>query len=67
MTTMTVTLLEPDGSRRLINVPSRKREIKSRQIGTSPPPSIWVDEPLPHPDYEFRSVIGDWLAEPKHR
>lgn len=63
MGTMSVTL--DDGTE--IEVPCRQREIKSREIGANPPQSIFVDEPLPHPDYEFRSVIGGVRAIPKRR
>lgn len=50
----------------MIEVPSRKREIRSRQIGSNKP-SIFVDEPLPHPDYDFIAVIGGYRAYPKTR
>ncbi|WP_409019283.1 hypothetical protein [Brevundimonas vesicularis] len=65
MPMMNVTLVEEDGSETLIEVPSRKREIKSREISSSPRPSIWVDEPLSHPDYHFHSVVGGYRAERK--
>ena len=67
MPTMTVTLTEEDGTKSQIEVPSRKREIKSRQISATPAPSVWIEEPLPHAEYEFRAVIGGFLASRKRR
>lgn len=53
----------PDGSIR--EVPSRKREIKSRAIGAHRP-SIFVDEPLFDPDWRFETAIGGkWWATPR--
>lgn len=48
-----------------VEVECRKREIKSRQIGPSRAPSIFIDEPLPHPNYIFRSVVGGYVATPR--
>jgi hypothetical protein len=59
---MKVTL--EDGS--TIEVPSRRREIKSRQIGPRKP-SRFVDEPLPHPDWDFLAILGGYRAYPKER
>lgn len=48
-----------------IEVPSVRREIKSREIGAHQRPSQYIDEPAPHPEYDFTGVIGGWLARPK--
>lgn len=57
MLTMTVPLIENDGSQTMIEVPCTRREIKSRQINP-PGRSQWALEPLPHQDFEFRRVVG---------
>ena len=63
MTTMKVTL--DDGT--TIEVPARRREIKSRQISAQRRPSTHVLEPLPHPDYDFVAVIGGHRANSKEK
>lgn len=56
----------PDGTMR--EMPSRRREIKSREISANPRPSIFIDEPAPHPDYTFTTAIGGhWWAHPRLR
>ena len=49
----------PDGITR--EVPSHRRELKSREIGSSNQ-SAFVDEPTYDPDWRFRSAIGGWVA-----
>lgn len=53
----------PDGSVR--EVPSRRREIKSRSVG-GVHPSIFVNEPLFDPHWRFETAIGGkWWATPR--
>lgn len=53
----------PDSTIR--EVPSRRREIKSREIGGSRS-SIFVEEPAFDPNWRFQgSVGGKWFAFPR--
>lgn len=61
MTAMKVML--DDGTS--VEVPARRREIRSRQISARPRPSTYMLEPLPHPDYDFIAVIGGFRGYPK--
>jgi len=57
---MPVNVEFPDGTIR--EMPSRKREIKSQEIGGNRP-SIFVDEPMSDPDWRFETAIGGkWWA-----
>ena len=57
---MPVNVEFPDGTIR--EMPSRKREIKSRGIGNRRPP-ILVDEPLPNSEWRFETALGGkWWA-----
>lgn len=52
----------PDGSIR--EVPSHKREIRSRRIGGGP--STFIEQPDYDPDWRFETAIGGkWWAEPR--
>ena len=52
----------PDGTFR--EMPSRKREIKSREIHGGQ--SIYIDEPVFDPDWRFETAIGGkWWAFPR--
>jgi len=53
----------PDGTIR--KVPSRKRELKSREIGGSRP-STFIEEPAFDPEWRFQGAIGGkWFALPR--
>jgi hypothetical protein len=55
----------PDGGIR--DVPSRTREIKSREIG-GPRRSVFVEEPVYDPEWTFETAIGGkWWATPRIR